>query len=732
MRCALVVLGGLVLAGACDRPSPLLAVLLLAVALAGGRPLVIALALGLLAGWWQPPTPPPDTHRPVTLVGRLERPWRAADDGWIATLRVRHYRQGRRVVLWRERVHLLVGGAGEPPAGRRLRVRGSLRRASGLANRPPLPVGPWRLRLKSRRFLEAPSAPGGDPWWRLGISARRRVESALQAAGDRPGTRLARALALGDSSRLPPRWRRGLRAAGLAHLVALSGLHVGMLVGCCLVAGALLPRGVGPTLGVLAAAGFLLVAGARPALLRATSMGVLAAVALALGRRPQGLALLAALAMGLALVDPGLLSDIGYRLTCAATAGILWLAPRFEASWRSLPGWLRQPLALTCGAQIASLPWSLPAFRMLTPLAPAWNLVAVPWAALALVVSLGWAVLALLRPATAVALAPLLDVAAGPFAGVGELPPRLLRPLPLTVPTWQAALLAPALAVVLLRPRRLWPLLVVAPLLARLAAPAPAALELRMVDVGQGEAVLLRDGDRAVLVDGGGWRHGDLGGRVLLPVLARSGVRRLAAVVLTHPDTDHCRGLVALTSYLPIGELWTAPGWRSSPCADELTTASGPELRLLWAGERAAVARWRFHALHPAAGERGRGNDRSLVLAASAPGLRVLLTGDIGAAAERRLVRRWDGRELRADVLKVAHHGSASSTSGGLLRAVGPRLALISCGLRNHYGHPAPAVLRRLEVAGARTLRTDRSGEIVLRRQGGGWRLSTPGAPRPG
>jgi competence protein ComEC len=203
--------------------------------------------------------------------------------------------------------------------------------------------------------------------------------------------------------------------------------------------------------------------------------------------------------------------------------------------------------------------------------------------------------------------------------------------------------------------------------------------------------------------------------------------------VLSHPDLDHCRGLADLSSYLPIGEVWTAPGWRSSPCAHELMTAPGPGLRLLWAGEHAAVGRWRLRALHPEAGGRGSGNERSLVLAAAAPGLRLLLTGDIGATAERRLLRRWPASILRADLLKIAHHGSGSSTTAGLLTAVRPRLGLISCGLDNHYGHPAPGVLRRLAFAGARTLRTDRSGEIVLRRGwGGGWRLATPGAPRPG
>ena len=175
--------------------------------------------------------------------------------------------------LWRARISLFVPGAEPPEGGRRLRARGLMRRAPGLANVPHLPTGPWSLRLKSRRFLES-AAAAPDVWWWLGMAARGRIEEALGRCGERPGASLARALTLGDSTRLPPRWRRGLRGAGLAHLVALSGLHVGLLVGGCVVGGAGLRRGRGPLLGVAAAAGFLLIAGARPALLRATAMGM--------------------------------------------------------------------------------------------------------------------------------------------------------------------------------------------------------------------------------------------------------------------------------------------------------------------------------------------------------------------------------------------------------------------------------------------------------------------------
>ncbi|RMH18317.1 MAG: MBL fold metallo-hydrolase [Acidobacteria bacterium] len=251
-----------------------------------------------------------------------------------------------------------------------------------------------------------------------------------------------------------------------------------------------------------------------------------------------------------------------------------------------------------------------------------------------------------------------------------------------------------------------------------------------MLDVGQGEALLLRDGRRAILVDGGGWPQGDLGSRVLVPALAARGVRRLDALVMTHPDRDHCRGLVDLVRQLPVAEVWSSPGW-TPPCAVELISAPGPRWRPLWAGDERRLGRWRLAVLHPppAASRRRHGgdNDRSLVLAASVHGRRVLLTGDLEAAGERRLLRA--SREaLAADVLKVAHHGSKTSSTAAFLRAVAPRLALISAGRHNPYGHPAAPVLARLEGAGIRVLRTDRGGAVELTIPAGGpLRIRRPG-----
>lgn len=154
---------------------------------------------------------------------------------------------------------------------------------------------------------------------------------------------------------------------------------------------------------------------------------------------------------------------------------------------------------------------------------------------------------------------------------------------------------------------------------------------------------------------------------------------------------------------------------------------------MLWAGDRAAVGRWRLTVLHPEPGDRRGTNDRSLVLLAEAHGRRVLLTGDVEAWAELRLVERAGGAPgvLDVDVLKVAHHGSKTSTTEALLDAATPRLAVISVGQGNPYHHPSPVVLARLARRRVPTLATARAGMVHLEiRPDGRLRIATPGAPR--
>jgi competence protein ComEC len=604
-------------------------------------------------------------------------------------------------------------------------------------------------------------------------------EGAVRPGGEGgQGAALARALVLADPSGLPERWQRGLRRSGLAHLLAVSGLHVGLVAGIVLLASAFLPWRLRLVLGLVAIAGYLLLAGPRPALLRAALMGGLATVSLLAARVPSGANALAVAAAALVLSRPDLVDDLGFRLTATATAGILFLAPALARRWAGLgaderdPGLddeggagrggrgggrsergalstksaarrtpfaahplgrlrrlLAPPLAATVAAQLVSLPVAAPAFHLLSWTAPLANLLAVPWTALALALSLAWTAAALVAPPLAAALLPALDLVAAPFGWPSLGPPSWWGTIAVAAPPAVALLVAGSAALWLLAPLRRLPLLAVLLLLLpalRWGGEGPArhpGLEAVFLDVGQGDAILLRDGPRALLVDGGGWPSGDLGGRVLVPALVAEGVGRLDAVLLTHPDRDHCRGLVDVASYLAIGEAWLARGLPREGCAGELAAAvagQGGEVREVAAGDRRRLGRWRLDVLHPAAAVEGApapgasgANDDSIVVLAIAAGRRLLLTGDVEAPAERRLVRAR-GDLLRADVLKLAHHGSKSSTGGGFLAAVAPRLAIASAGHRNPYGHPADLVRRRLHQRRVPLLRTDHHGMIHL------------------
>ncbi len=358
-----------------------------------------------------------------------------------------------------------------------------------------------------------------------------------------------------------------------------------------------------------------------------------------------------------------------------------------------------------------------------------------PWTALALAGCLAWTCVAVISPRLAAALLPALDLLAAPFGWPAAGGAALWRGMPLLASTAAASLLAIGLALLLLGGRRRLALAIPALALAGVALAAPRVakhgLEVALLDVGQGDAILLRDGRRAILIDGGGREGVDLGGRVLLPALLAEGVSRLDALVMTHPDRDHCGGLVDLAAYLPVEEIWTAPGWPPVGCAWDFLTLPGPRLRVMWAGERAAVGRWRLTALNPAPGDRRGVNVRSLVLLAEANGRRALLTGDAEAPAERRMLAELGAAGLHADLLKLGHHGSKTSTSEDFLDAVAPRLALVSDGIGNVYHHPSPVVLRRLEERAIPTLRTDRDGEVVVRfGEDGRLRIELPAAPR--
>jgi competence protein ComEC len=255
----------------------------------------------------------------------------------------------------------------------------------------------------------------------------------------------------------------------------------------------------------------------------------------------------------------------------------------------------------------------------------------------------------------------------------------------------------------------------------RLGDAAPG-LRLTMLDVGQGDGMVLQNGRHTLMVDTGGSPFGgggfDIGSRVVEPALWARGVSSLGALLLTHGDPDHIGGAMSLIDDFNPTAVWQGvPVLKAQSLHAVLSraAASGIPVEQRRQGEELHIGAARIHVLHPPSPDWERQrvrNDDSVVLEVLYGDVAFLLTGDIGSDVERAIAPHLVPAKTR--ILKVAHHGSRTSTSPELLEAWQPQIALISCGRGNPFGHPAPEVVARLEAAGAAIYRTDRDGEITV------------------
>lgn len=255
----------------------------------------------------------------------------------------------------------------------------------------------------------------------------------------------------------------------------------------------------------------------------------------------------------------------------------------------------------------------------------------------------------------------------------------------------------------------------------------PDRLELTSIDVGQGEALLLvapsDDGEPEVLLvdaggmpsyGAGGWIDFDVGEQVVSPYLWSRSIRRLRALAITHPDSDHLGGGAAILNNFRVEELWLGDDGQDEDYAELLAAAQsrGTSVRRFRAGEQATLGRASLEFLSPDRPLLEAGNDRSLAVLARFGDQSILLTGDLEAQGELRLLSRLE--RLSGGLLKVGHHGSRTSTTESLLDRFRPAIAVISAGYENLHGHPSQKVLERLEDAGTVTLRTDREGTVTV------------------
>lgn len=601
-------------------------------------------------------------------------------------------------------------------------------------------------------------------------SAAQRTAGSLRAGlreaagglgGDARG--LLPGLVVGDTSRMPPDLEAAFRSTDMTHLLAVSGANLtimlAVLIGPPGTAHLAERRGLAPRLGIplrgtavlgaLLTLAFVIVCRPEPSVIRAAACGLITLLALVTGRRRSLLPALAAAVLLLVLIDPWLALDFGFLLSVLATGALLTIAPRWSAALRGrgMHGHLAEALAAAAAAQAVCAP-------VVAVLAAHVSLVAVPCNLLAEFAVAPATVLGFAALATAPFAMPLAKavawLAGWPAEGIAALA-RGGAALPGAEIEWPgswsgAFLLAFVIAVgVLLGARvrllgRPWLcaacvlLLLVAvtrpvPLVRPLTGWPPPGWRLVACDVGQGDALALatgRDGS-AVVVDAGP------DPAAVDHCLRTLGVTSVPLVVLTHFHADHVAGLPGVLKGRGVGAIQATPFEQprgQAAFVRRTAREAGVPVAGATAGERRSVGGLSWEALWPpaesaepagtagttgtaeAVGRAEGANDASVTLLLRVAGMTLLLPGDLEPDAQRGLLTKYPGLPS-VDVLKVAHHGSAYQYAP-LLERLRPRIALISAGADNPYGHPAPRTLGALRAAGALVRRTDLHGALAV------------------
>ena len=519
-------------------------------------------------------------------------------------------------------------------------------------------------------------------------------------------------------------------ASGLAHILALSGLHVGILVTALGVA--LKPLGLRryPVLIVLVL-GFMLLVGITPSILRAGAMVIAVLVSLWLGRgRIEPWPSLALAALITLVWNPSWLFDLSFQLSYLAVIGILAFTPPLLTLFLGkqhhvLPWWHPKvfvigSMVVSSSAQLLSLPLVASTFGSVPLFSPVVNVLAVPVASV--LVPLGF--LAGVLGALLLPLAWLVNTFTGILAGFLIFLANAASHLPSL--TWGEvswlgyayyAVFCCAALLALYQQIRPWQSLLIistAMLCSMLSVPEHSTPEVIFLDVGQGDSVLIRlPGRNEILIDAGGspFSDYDVGTNIVYPALKALGIDELELVIATHTDTDHVEGLYSLLDVMPVRQLLIGTPKAGDPVFDKLIVAAernNVRVTPIVRGESVSLGPVKLEFLNPPRDAFDADNDNSVVTLLFYEGLaKALFLGDSSFAVEAELA------VPDVQILMAGHHGSGSSTSEALLTAAQAEHVVLSYG-RNTYGHPHPDVLARISATGANLYETHHDGAVRL------------------
>ncbi|MGE5551999.1 MAG: DNA internalization-related competence protein ComEC/Rec2 [Bacteroidota bacterium] len=700
-------------------------------------PLAVLLVLAGGALSVAPPLPVETAKRVTCIRGWLDGEIQLRANGVYRGVRVAAWRLGngswsktpREVRLWAG----VVPGA--PEYGRWVEARGRL---------APAPAAGMDGNFFIKTIDMLPRRTG-YPLRRAGLALRGAMDRALAGVLDQEEHALAAGLLFGDLPQLSPETLGWFRDTGTLHVLSVSGLHIGFVVALALGAARLLGWRTWRSwlLAVPAVIAYIFICGPKPPVLRAAVMALAGGVAAVRARRADPANVLGLAAVVVLLWQPCSLGTIGFQLSFAACAGLIFLYPRW-ADW--VPGhlgFIGKPILITLAATLAVLPIQIAHFGRVSLIGPLTNLLLVPLTGLALQIGLVAGLLGVMFPFLAgpllAVLGLLLDLILasarlcaqipGAACNLGAWPwpavagyylllgmvglgmeRNLLNNKPRLPLGWCAVLLAAVLAGLVW-----WQVLA-----------APQGLSVTFLDVGQGDSIFIRAPDgRTALIDGG---EDEAGARVL-SYLRRQGINRLDLLIVSHPHSDHVGGLAAVAGELSIGRVLD-PGWPHPSETYRRFLLVLKERRIPWQRARRGLAFTLGRdvsgaVLYPyaEAAMPDELNDGSLVIRLRYGRQTLLLPGDLGGRGEEALIAAGD--DLRATVLKVAHHGSATSTGPAWLAAARPREAVISVGRGNQFHHPSLEILSRLRMAGVKVYRTDERGNVRWVTDGRRYRFET-------
>ncbi len=742
----------------------------------------MAMLLALLYGHWQAQTNISSLpeHAVMTLSGTIKSTPRLDGDRLRFDLAVEQA-EGEKIAVTiklADQREALLGGQWQ--RGDHASLTGELAVASGARNFGQFDYAKYLHRREMHRVFTVDGIEEASYMPAAGLSLNRalgwvesyraRLAQRVEQLYPESQSGFMQGMLIGVRADMPHNLFDQFSRLGLTHIIAISGLHVAIVIGGFL----LLLRLMRVTReNALFAVQFLipayvLLSGASPSVMRAGIMAGIAVYAARKGWLKDAMQLLALAIIIMTVWQPFYIYDVGFQLSFAVTAGLIGGTTSMRALLPSRPGWFYNALSVTVVAQLISFPLTIYYFNQFSLLSafanlvlvPVFSFVVLPGGYVSLLLSyvylpLGGAVAAVMdwcnricfwfiaqldgmvgalviwkSPSIGMIMLyyALLYLLAGGIQKLKTDPlglfPRDLR-LAKRVLTGAAAMLV------------LW---LTFNYYAAIGIPGGS---MAFLDVGQGDAILIRTpSGRTILIDGGGtlrfqksgeeWRERsdpyEVGKDLLVPLLKKRGIRQIDYLIVTHADADHIGGLPAVLAHIPVKRLLFNGTLKDSAPAQLLfQTALDQRIPLyaVTAGERLqADKHTQLEFLYPLPTTGvpyiSDQNSASTVFLLHMYDKRFLFTGDMDATAERRLMAELAHKEgARVDVLKVAHHGSKSSTTERWLQFWQPRLAVISVGARNVYRHPSPVVIDRLDAGDIPTLRTDLHGEIQLRVEGG-------------